>query len=131
MQNLFRKDKIGSKWLFNRERLILGAMQNISQLYFMMDTQSEGLYQTDALERKKEFGNNTLRFTNEKQKLINANLSYHTVEKLLNELSHQKISVFRRGMDFYSEILNESLVPGDIIFIAVGDIIPADRKSVV
>ena len=130
MKYIFNFENREKKIQFNREKLLLSAFQEPEQLYYMMDTQYEGIYQADALERRRLYGANSFRnilksskykfFRDRKQLIVSA----------FTLLSEQKISVFRRGMHFYSEIDYEDLVPGDAVFISRGDIIPSDIRIV-
>ena len=115
---------------FNREKLLLSALQESEQLYYMMDTQYEGLYQAEALERRRLYGGNSF-----KNALGKSNYKFLPNRKqMINEvfevLEKQKISVFRKGMHFYSEISYEDLVPGDVVFLSTGDVIPSDIRIV-
>lgn len=47
-----------------------------------------------------------------------------TLKKLVNN----KVSVFRKGADTYTDINVSDLVPGDVIFLSAGDMIPADVR---
>ena len=115
---------------FNREKLLLSALQEPEQLYYMMDTQYEGIYQAEAVERKRLYGSNSY-----KNALLKSKYKFLSDRKqLINEafsvLEEQKISVFRKGMHFYSEVAYEDLVPGDVLFLSGGDIIPCDIRIV-
>ena len=115
---------------FNREKLLLAALQKSEQLYYMMDTQYEGLYQAEAVERKRLYGSNSF-----KNALARTNYKFLSDSKeKINQafvlLEKQKISVFRKGIHLYSEIIYEDLVPGDVVFIGRGDIVPSDIRIV-
>ena len=115
---------------FNREKLLLSALQESEQLYYMMDTQYEGIYQAESLERRRLYGSNSFKNILKKSKykfLSNRKQQINEAFKLMEE---QEISVFRKGMHFYTEVAYEDLVPGDVIFISGGDIIPSDVRLV-
>ena len=115
---------------FNRERLVLAAMQNVNQLYFMMDTQFEGIYQADAAERKREYGENVIKFSSTRADTSSLTCSLKELHDLLGEMARQKSAVFRKGMDLYSEIDSRDVVPGDMLFLTSGDIVPADVRII-
>lgn len=115
---------------FNREKLLLSALQEAEQLYYMMDTQYEGIYQAEAVERKRLYGSNSF-----KQLLRQSRYKFLSQKKqLINErfelLERQKSSVFRKGVHFYSEIDFEDIVPGDVVFLSRGDVVPSDIRIV-
>lgn len=115
---------------FNRERLVLAAMQNKDQLFFMMDTQPEGIYQRDAAERKLQFGENLVKLNGNNKLLRTLQINYRELESIILELSRQKASVFRKGLELYVEINCNDIVPGDMLFLSSGDIIPADVRLI-
>ena len=115
---------------FNREKLLLSALQEPEQLYYMMDTQYEGIYQAEALERKRLYGSNSYKYALAKSKYKFLSDRKQLINEAFSLLGGQKISVFRKGMHFYSEVAYEDLVPGDILFVSGGDIIPCDIRIV-
>ncbi len=48
----------------------------------------------------------------------------------LKKMVNNKVSVFRKGYDSIKDINNAELVPGDVIFLSAGDMIPADVRVV-
>ena len=115
---------------FNREKLLLSALQESEQLYYMMDTQYEGIYQAEALERRRLYGTNTFRSTLAKSRYKFLSDRKEKISEAFAALDRQKISVFRKGMHFYSEVAYQDLVPGDVIFLSGGDIVPSDIRIV-
>ena len=115
---------------FNREKLLLSALQKPEQLYYMMDTQYEGIYQAEALERKRSYGSNSFQMLLKKSSFRLLEDRKEQICKALSTLSGQKTSVFRKGFHFYSEVDSEELVPGDVVFISRGDIVPSDLRIV-
>ena len=115
---------------FNRERLLLSAMQDPEQLYYMMDTQYEGIYQAEALERRRQYGENSYSSVLHASKF---KLFPHRRQMILSAfemLEKQQTAVFRRGTHFYTEVPFEEIVPGDVIFLSKGDVIPADLRII-
>ena len=115
---------------FNREKLLLSALQDPEQLYYMMDTQYEGIYQAEAMQRRRLYGSNSYKSLVEKSAFKFSENRKPSIIKAFSQLNQQKISVFRRGLHFYSEIDYEDLVPGDVVFLSAGDIIPSDIRIV-
>ena len=115
---------------FNREKLLLSALQEPEQLYYMMDTQYEGIYQAEAVERKRLYGSNSYKNALAKSKYKFLSDRKQLINEAFSVLEGQKISVFRKGMHFYSEVAYEDLVPGDVLFISGGDVIPCDLRIV-
>ena len=115
---------------FNREKILLSALQEPQQLYYMMDTQYEGIYQAEALERRRLYGKNSYKTILEKSKYKFISDKKQLLTTAFSLLERQKISVFRRGIHFYSEIDYEDIVPGDVIFLSPGDIIPSDVRII-
>ena len=115
---------------FNRERLLLSAMQDPEHLYYMMDTQYEGIYQAEALERRRQYGENSYSSVLHASKF---KLFPHRRQMILSAfemLEKQQTAVFRRGTHFYTEVPFEEIVPGDVIFLSKGDVIPADLRII-
>ena len=115
---------------FNREKLLLSALQKPEQLYYMMDTQYEGIYQAEAMERRRYYGNNSFQTIEKQSHFRLLEDRKEQICKALSTLSAQKTSVFRKGFHFYSEVDSEELVPGDVVFISRGDIVPSDLRIV-
>ena len=115
---------------FNREKLLLSALQEPEQLYYMMDTQYEGIYQAEAVERKRQYGSNTYKNVLLKSKYKFLSDRKQIITEAFSALERQKTSVFRKGMHFYAEVEYEDLVPGDVLFISGGDVIPCDIRIV-
>ena len=115
---------------FNREKLLFSALQDPQQLYYMMDTQYEGIYQAEALERRRMYGKNTFKADLEKSKYKFLSKKKQLLDAAFSLLDKQKTSVFRRGIHFYSEVDYEDIVPGDVIFLSPGDIVPSDVRIV-
>ena len=130
MKYIFNFENRGKNIQFNREKLLLSAMQDPEQLYYMMDTQYEGIYQAEALERKRMYGANTYRKLLHTSKFKLLPQKKQMIEAIFEELLSQKIAVFRRGVHFYTEVSSEDIVPGDVIFITKGDVIPADIRVI-
>ena len=130
MKYFFKQGQDLGQTQFNRERLILAAIQELEQLYYMMDTQFEGIYQSEAIERKRMYGSNEIHLPSKKQTVRLPGLQRKEIEALLDKLSKQKPAVFRKGIKFYQETDNENLVPGDVIFLTRGDIVPADVRVI-
>ena len=124
----YRRKEVASK--FNRDRLILSAIQNKDQLYFMMDTEFDGIYQREAVERKRQYGENTLKLSGRNKDIRLLPIKYKELENLVTELSRQKVAVFRKNMELYVEIECRDVVPGDMIFLTSGDIVPADVRII-
>lgn len=130
MKYIFNFENRERPILFNKEKLLLCAMQNLEQLFYMLDTQYDGLYDAEALERKRRYGANAY------QALLKmADTHFYRdrkqqADKVLCLLQHQKVSVFRRGSHFYSEITAEDIVPGDVLFLSRGDIVPSDIRII-
>ena len=115
---------------FNREKLLLSALQDPQQLYYMMDTQYEGIYQAEALERRRRYGKNSFKGQLEKSGYKFLPNKRPLLQSAFSLLDKQKISVFRRGTHFYSEVDYEDIVPGDVIFLSPGDIVPSDVRII-
>lgn len=130
MKYIFNFENKEKPMQFNREKLLLSALQESEQLYYMMDTQYEGIYQVEALERKRQYGSNTFKDTLKKSKFKFLSDRKQEIIDTFAKLEKQKISVFRKGLHFYKEISYEDLVPGDVLFISGGDIIPSDVRIV-
>ena len=115
---------------FNREKLLLSALQEPEQLYYMLNTQYEGIYEAEAVERRRLYGANAY-----KEMLVSSKYKFlqnqkEAIRSAFRQLYSQEVSVFRKGMYFYSDTDLEDLVPGDVIFISKGDIIPADIRII-
>ncbi|MCD7972332.1 MAG: magnesium-translocating P-type ATPase [Candidatus Azobacteroides sp.] len=46
----------------------------------------------------------------------------------LTKMVNNKVSVFRKGTDGFTDINMDELVPGDVLFLSAGDMIPADVR---
>ena len=130
MKYIFNFENREKPLQFNREKLLLSALQDPEQLYYMMDTQFEGIYQAEAVERKRLYGSNSYKGIVKQSKFKWWPDRKADTLKVLAQMEEQKISVFRKGAHFYAEIDAEDLVPGDVIFISEGDIIPADLRII-
>ena len=130
MRYMFNFENREKPLRFNREKLLLAAQQNLQQLYFMMDTQYEGIYQADARERRRRYGKNSFKEVVEKSKYKFLPDKKILIQHALTLLTQQKSSVFRKGMNFYTEVDYEDVVPGDVIFLSPGDIVPSDVRIV-
>ena len=130
MKYIFNFENREKNIQFNREKLLLSALQKSDQLYYMMDTKYEGIYQAEAAERKRLYGSNSYRNALAKSKYKFLSDRKQLINEAFSVLEGQKISVFRKGMHFYSEVDYEDLVPGDVLFISGGDVIPCDLRIV-
>ena len=115
---------------FNKEKLLLSSIQETEQLFYMMDTQYEGIYQAEAVARKRLYGSNSMKdvFNHSKFKFLSE--KKQQILDVMSQLDNQSISVFRKGRHFYSEVHHEDLVPGDVLFLSPGDVIPSDIRIV-
>ena len=130
MKYIFNCDDREKNIQFNREKVLLAALQKSEQLYFMMDTQYEGLYQAEALERKRLYGSNSFKNVLTKTKYKFLTDRKKKINEAFAQLEKQKISVFRKGTHVFSEFVYEDLVPGDVVFICDGDVVPSDIRIV-
>ena len=128
MKYIFNCDDREKNIQFNRENVLLAALQKSEQLYFMMDTQYEGLYQAEALERKRLYGSNSFKNVLTKTKYKFLTDRKKKINEAFAQLEKQKISVFRKGTHVFSEFVYEDLVPGDVVFICDGDVVPSDIR---
>lgn len=115
---------------FNREKLLLSALQEPEQLYYMLNTQYEGIYQAEAVERRRLYGTNSFKAVLDASNFKFLQNRKEDIRGVFQQLYHQQIAVFRRGMHFYSETSLEDIVPGDVLFISRGDIVPADIRII-
>ncbi len=117
--------------VFNRERVILSAMQTPNQLYEMLDTHHDGLYLDQVDERRREYGQNIIRLS--RLRFLNR----YTLDKkadldeMLEDMDQQKTTVHYKdnNQKNYTEI-TKNLVPGDVLTLTAGDIVPADVRIV-
>ena len=130
MKYIFNFENREKPILFNKEKLLLSALQEPQQLYYMMDTQYEGIYQAEAVERRSMYGKNSFSNVLEKSKYKFLSNKKQLITVAFSLLEKQKTSVFRRGIHFYSEVSYEEIVPGDVIFLSPGDIVPSDVRIV-
>ena len=109
----------------------------VEEFFKQLKSQSEGLSQREALNRLKTYGLNRLKpkkntawiyllFSQFKSPLILI-LLFAAVEKMLS-LVQVKTNVLRDGKEI--EIPTDHVVPGDIVILNAGDLIPADCRLV-
>ena len=129
MNRLFSR-KIDFLWLFDRERLMMAATMEVFPLMVMMDTRWDGLDPHEVTDRRRTYGENTISLPLGRRHCSIAFMSGRELEDFLGKLSNRFVSVVRKGMEPFIELQGSRLVPGDIVFLVDGELIPADIRLI-
>ena len=130
MINRLFSRKIDFLWLFDRERLVMAATMEVVPLMEMMDTRWDGLDPHAVSDRRRTYGQNVISLPLGRRHCNIASMNGRELEGFLTSISNRFVSVVRKGMEPYVELQGSRLVPGDVVSLVDGDIIPADIRLI-
>ncbi|MCM3738126.1 cation-transporting P-type ATPase [Bacillus cytotoxicus] len=126
----------------NNEMLMEVAIRDVKSVYAYFKTTRNGLSVKEAKRRIVQYGKNE-RYVNKKVMLTHMMMKLmekvSLFEKEANQTNAKTVTVLRvendkaNGIDTDSEVMNipiVELVPGDVICLTAGDIVPADARII-